>query len=125
MNKNIKVIKNIFLIFIITISTEANAANISNSNNNANYDLMGLIPLLFMLIIMYFFLIRPQQKKIKKHKEMLKNIKKGDTIITNGGLIGKVNAIKENEIYLEISEKLNVRIVRSMITSSIKSFKKK
>jgi preprotein translocase subunit YajC len=82
-----------------------------------------LISLIF--IIFYFLLIRPQQKKVKEHKNMVQNLKRGDSIITAGGIVGKIVKATENseEITVEISKGVNVNIIRSMV-SDIKTSKK-
>jgi len=74
-----------------------------------------LLPLILMFVVFYFLLIRPQQKKMKDHQEMLKNLKRGDQIITNGGLVGKITGLTEKMVTLEVAEKIRVRILRSHI----------
>jgi len=76
-------------------------------------------PVLLILIfaIMYFLLIRPQQKKAKEHQAMVKALRRGDQVVTQGGLIGKVAKVKEeNELEVEIAEGVKVRVVQSTIT---------
>ncbi|KNX43077.1 MAG: preprotein translocase subunit YajC [Roseovarius sp.] len=74
------------------------------------------IPLILIFVIMYFLLIRPQQKKLKEHKAMVDALRRGDQIVTQGGLIGKVAKVKDdNEIEVELSEGVKVRVVRSTI----------
>lgn len=68
-----------------------------------------------LILIFYFLLIRPQQQRQKKHTEMVNNIKRGDTVITSGGLIGKVNKVSDNEVSLDIAENVRVRIIKSMV----------
>jgi len=79
----------------------------------------GLISqLLFFLpliLIFYFLLIRPQQQRAKKHAEMVANIKRGDTVVTSGGLIGKVNKVNDAELSVDLAENVRVRIVKSMV----------
>ncbi len=77
--------------------------------------LTSLLPLILMFVVFYFLLIRPQQKKMKDHQEMLKNLKRGDQIITNGGLVGKITGLTEKMVTLEVAEKIRVRILRSHI----------
>ncbi len=75
-----------------------------------------LIPMILVFVIFYFFLIRPQQQKMKQHREMLEALRRGDTIVTAGGVIGKVTKIlDDHEVRAEIAEGVNVRIVRGMI----------
>ena len=72
------------------------------------------IPLILIFVIFYFFLIRPQQKKVKEHKLMVENIKRGDKVVTSGGLIGTVERVMENDrAEIEISENVKVEIIKS------------
>ena len=72
------------------------------------------IPLILIFVIFYFFLIRPQQKKVKEHKLMVQSLKRGDKIVTTGGIIGTVERIIDNEkVEVKISENVNVEIVRA------------
>ena len=72
------------------------------------------IPLILIFIIFYFLLIRPQQKKVKEHKIMVENLKRGDKIITSGGIVGTVERIVDNDkVEVQISNNVNVEIVKS------------
>ena len=72
------------------------------------------IPLILIFVIFYFFLIRPQQKKVKEHKLMVENLKRGDKVITSGGIIGTVEKVLDNDkVEVSISNEVNVEIVRS------------
>ena len=74
------------------------------------------IPLILIFAIMYFLLIRPQQKKLKQHQSMVAALRRGDQVVTAGGLIGKVSKIKdESEVEVELAEGVKVRVVRSTI----------
>ncbi|TCL09113.1 protein translocase subunit yajC [Shimia isoporae] len=74
------------------------------------------LPLILIFAIMYFLLIRPQQKKVKEHQAMVDALRRGDQVVTQGGLIGKVVKVKEdNEVEVEISEGVKVRVVKSTI----------
>ncbi|MEL6522652.1 MAG: preprotein translocase subunit YajC [Pseudomonadota bacterium] len=76
----------------------------------------SLIPLILIFAIMYFLLIRPQQKKMKEHQAMVEALRRGDQVVTQGGLIGKVSKVKEdNEVEVEVAEGVKVRVVRSTI----------
>ena len=76
------------------------------------------IPLILIFIIFYFFLIRPQQKRVKDHKTMVDGLKRGDEVITSGGIIGTVERVMEDDrIEVLISENTKVQIIRSTITS--------
>ena len=80
-------------------------------------DFVGMIlPLVMIMAVFYFLLIRPQQRKLKEHQEMLKKVGKGDTVITQGGLIGKVvKVVDDSELQVEIGENIKVRVLRSGI----------
>ena len=79
------------------------------------------IPLILIFVIFYFFLIRPQQKRVKDHKAMVESLKRGDEVITSGGIIGIVDRIMEDDrIEATISENTKVQIIRSTITSLLK-----
>ena len=75
----------------------------------------SLIMMVLMVAVFYFLLIRPQQKKAKAHQKMIDSIGKGKEVLTNGGLIGRVTAVSDKTLTLEISEKVRVRVLRSQI----------
>jgi preprotein translocase subunit YajC len=76
----------------------------------------SFVPLILIFAIMYFLLIRPQQKKIKDHQKMVQALRRGDQIVTQGGLIGKVSKVKDDgELEVEIAEGVKVRVVRSTV----------
>jgi len=68
-----------------------------------------------LILIFYFLLIRPQQQRAKKHAEMVAAVKRGDTVVTSGGLIGKVNKVSDTEISLDLAENVRVRVIKSMV----------
>ncbi len=76
-----------------------------------------IIPLVFMFVIFYFLLIRPQQKKAKEHKALLESMKKGDTVITAGGVHGKVTAVENELVTLEVAQNVNIKITKSYIAT--------
>ena len=79
------------------------------------------IPLILIFVIFYFFLIRPQQKRVKDHKAMVESLKRGDEVITSGGIIGVVERVMEDDrIEVIIGEGTQVQIIRSTITSLLK-----
>ena len=72
------------------------------------------IPLILIFVIFYFFLIRPQQKKVKDHKAMVENLKRGDKVVTSGGIIGTVERVMENDkIEVEITENVKVELIKT------------
>ena len=79
------------------------------------------IPLILIFVIFYFFLIRPQQKKVKEHKLMVAALKRGDEVVTSGGIIGRVERILgDDKIDLSISENVTIQVVQSTIQSLLK-----
>ena len=80
----------------------------------------SLVPLLLIFLIMYFIIIRPQQKKAKEHNLMVNALKRGDQILTQGGIIGKVSKIKDDsEIEVEIAANTKVRVMRSTVVNVV------
>ena len=78
------------------------------------------IPLILIFVIFYFFLIRPQQKKIKEHKAMVASLKRGDDVITSGGVVGKVEKVYDDDkIDVAISENVTVKVIKSTIQSLV------
>ena len=78
--------------------------------------LIQLLPFILIFVIMYFLIIRPQRQKAQRHRDMVANLRRGDTVITSGGLIGKVaKVVDDNEMQIEIAEGIKVRAVRGMI----------
>ncbi|REC58835.1 preprotein translocase subunit YajC [Rhodosalinus sediminis] len=75
-----------------------------------------LLPLILIFAIMYFLLIRPQQKRVKEHQKMVEALRRGDQVVTQGGLIGKVTKVKDdNEIEVEVSDNVRVRVVKNTV----------
>ena len=84
------------------------------------------IPLILIFVIFYFFLIRPQQKRVKEHKIMTQNLKRGDEVITSGGIIGIVDRVLEDDrIELSISEGVKVQVIKNTVQSHLKKETKK
>ena len=80
--------------------------------------LESFIPIILIFVIMYFLLIRPQQKKIKEHKNMVDNLRRGDQVLTQGGIIGKITKVKEGEeIEVELAKEVKVSVIRSTIVN--------
>jgi preprotein translocase subunit YajC len=75
------------------------------------------VPIVLMFVIFYFLLLRPQQQKVKAHREMVSNVRRGDTVVTAGGIIGKVTKVKdETEVEVEIADNIRVRVIKATIT---------
>ncbi len=78
--------------------------------------LLNIAPLIMLFVIFYFLLIRPQQKRAKEHKEMLRSVQKGDNIITSGGLHGRVTSVAEDSVTVEIAENVRVKVSKEAIS---------
>jgi preprotein translocase subunit YajC len=77
----------------------------------------AFIPMILIFVVFYFLLIRPQQKKAKAHQEMVSSLKKGDRVITNGGIYGLVTGLDEGTATIEIADKVRVKVTRSSIAA--------
>ena len=95
-------------------SSPAFAQGIGGADGNM---LMSLLPFILIFVIMYFLILRPQQKRAKQHQEMVKNLRRGDTVITSGGLVGKVTKVVDDEqVEVEIADGVRGRQLRQMMT---------
>ncbi|OGT34225.1 MAG: preprotein translocase subunit YajC [Gammaproteobacteria bacterium RBG_16_51_14] len=79
--------------------------------------LFSLLPLIVLFAVFYFFLIRPQMKQAKEHRQLVEGLSKGDEVITNGGLLGKIKQIGDNFIVLEIASDTEVKVQRQSISA--------
>ena len=77
---------------------------------------MSFLPMIAIVGIFYFLVLRPQSKKAKEHQKMLSELKKGDDVSTQGGIIGKITGIKDNEVTLQVQEGVRIRVLRSAVT---------
>jgi len=77
--------------------------------------LMSILPFVLIFVIMYFLIIRPQRQQAKKRGEMLAAVRRGDTVVTGGGVVGKVTKVDEDEVEVEIAQGTKVKVVRSML----------
>jgi preprotein translocase subunit YajC len=82
--------------------------------------LMTFLPLILLFAVFYFLLIRPQQKRAKQQKMFLENLKKGETVVTSGGLYGKITGITDDAVTIEIAEKVRVKVTKSAIADYAK-----
>jgi len=78
--------------------------------------LMQIAPILLMVVLFYFMLIRPQQKRAKEHQIMLTNLKRGDNVVLSSGMLGKIVRVEDKEVGLEIAQGVTVKVVKGMIT---------
>ena len=79
--------------------------------------ILQFVPFVLIFVIMWFLILRPQQRRVKEHQEMLKNIRRGDTVVTSGGIIGKVTKVTEDtaDLDVEIAEGVRVKVARAMV----------
>jgi preprotein translocase subunit YajC len=96
--------------------TPAFAATPGAASGGTAAFMVQIFPLILIFIIFYFLLIRPQQRRVKQHQAMVMAVKPRDTAITNGGLIGKVTKVDEDEVEIEIAQGVRVRVVKSMLS---------
>ena len=76
----------------------------------------AILPFVFIFVIMYFLIIRPQRTKMRQHQDMIRAVRRGDTVVTSGGIIGKIaRVVDDNEIELEVADKMRLRLARSAI----------
>jgi preprotein translocase subunit YajC len=79
----------------------------------------GFIPLILMFVIFYFLLIRPQQKRSKEHRQMVSNLKKGDRIVTSGGIHGRITGLDDTTLTVEIADKVRVKVARGNVSAMV------
>lgn len=79
-------------------------------------DFTFFIPLILMFVIMYFLIIRPQQQRVKKHKEMVENVRRGDSVVTGGGIIGKAVKVNEQDVEVEVAQGVRVKVLKSTLS---------
>jgi preprotein translocase subunit YajC len=93
-------------------------AQAAGAAGDTNSMLMSLLPFAMIFVIMYFLILRPQQRKAKEHTNLVKNVRRGDTVVTNGGLVGKVTKVVDDEqLEIEISDGVRIRQMRQLISS--------
>lgn len=95
--------------------TEAHAMG-AQGGGDPSQTIMGLMPLVLMFVIFYFLLIRPQQKKAKEHKAMVEALKRGDDIVTSGGLQGKITGVTDDALTIEIAKDVRVKVDRQAVS---------
>lgn len=80
--------------------------------------ILQFVPFILIFVIMWFLIIRPQQRRVKDHREMINNVRRGDTVVTTGGIIGKVTRVQDDaaELEVEIADNVRVKLVRGMIS---------
>ena len=80
--------------------------------------ILQFVPFVLIFVIMWFLIIRPQQRRVKEHREMINNVRRGDTVVTSGGIVGKVTRVVEDasELEVEIADGVKVKLARAMIS---------
>jgi preprotein translocase subunit YajC len=81
-----------------------------------NAQIMQIAPIILMVVLFYFMLIRPQQKRAKEHQAMLGNLKRGDNVVLSSGMLGKIVRVEDKEVGVEIAQGVTVKVVKGMIT---------
>jgi preprotein translocase subunit YajC len=89
----------------------------AQGQSGSDNPILGFMPFILIMVVFYFLMIRPQQKRQKAHQTMLDAIKRGDNIVTNGGLIGKVTGVTDENLTVEIAQDVKVKVLRSAIAS--------
>jgi preprotein translocase subunit YajC len=82
--------------------------------------IMAFLPLILLFAVFYFLLIRPQQKRAKTHKQFIENLKKGDRVVTSGGMYGTITGVTDDSVTIEVAEKVRIRILKSAIADYAK-----
>ena len=95
--------------------TTTSAAGSAASGGGAQA-LIQFLPIIGLMVLFYFLMIRPQQQRAKQHREMVLAVKRGDTVVLNSGVIGKVTKVEDAEVTIEIAQGVNVKVVKSMIS---------
>jgi preprotein translocase subunit YajC len=96
------------------IVTPAYAQGLGGGSNDM---LISLLPFVLIFVIMYFLILRPQQRRVKQHQEMVKNLRRGDNVVTSGGLLGKVTkVVDDDQIEVEIADGVRVRQMKAMVS---------
>jgi len=83
----------------------------------ANAGFINLIMMILLIVVFYFLLIRPQTKRVKEHKQMVESLAKGDEVVTNGGLLGRITQLGDNFIIIEIAQDIEVKVQRQAVAS--------
>lgn len=105
---------NEFILFTIA-QTEGGSPSVTGGG------LVTLMPLILIFAVFYFIVLRPQQKRQREHRQMLTQLKKGDEVVTTGGVIGKIASLTDDRLTLEVAERVKIRVLRSAISGLIRT----
>lgn len=110
----------------MNLISEVKAQELTTEPNQEQFSFTSFVPLILIFVIFYFLIIRPQNKKMKEHKELVDNLKSGDKVITNSGIYGVIKSIdkKENTLEVEIAEDVNIKISKNYVLQVIAKDKK-
>jgi len=92
-------------------------AHAANGGAQGTNPMVSLLFPILILVVFYFLFIRPQQKKVKEHKQMVSELKKGDEVVTNGGIVGKITEVEENFVTVSIADNVEVKLQKQAISS--------
>jgi preprotein translocase subunit YajC len=92
----------------------------SQASSGQGGQIMAFLPLILLFAVFYFLLIRPQQKRAKTHKQFIENLKKGDRVVTSGGMYGTITGVTDDSVTIEVAEKVRVRVLKSAIADYAK-----
>lgn len=102
----------------IAISTISTPAMAQAAAPGAPSPLMNLVPIVFMFVIMWFLILRPQQKRQKEHQKFLSQLKRGDEVLTSSGILGRIEGLTEKFVTLEIAPDVRIKVLRSQVAGS-------
>ena len=103
--------------FLFPTTAFAMGSQGAGASGNPGSALMGMMPLVLMFVIFYFLLIRPQQKRAKEHKAMLEALKRGDEVVTTGGIHGRITGVTDDVLTVEIAPNVKVRVSKSAVAA--------
>ena len=98
----------------------AYAMGMQSGGGGQSNQIMAFLPLILLFAVFYFLLIRPQQKRAKTHKQFIENLKKGDRVVTSGGMYGTITGVTDDAVTVEVAEKVRVKVLKSAIADYAK-----
>jgi preprotein translocase subunit YajC len=98
----------------------AYAMGMGSQSSGQGGQIMAFLPLILLFAVFYFLLIRPQQKKAKTHKQFMENLKKGDRVVTSGGMYGTITGVTDDSVTIEVAEKVRVKVLKGAIADYAK-----
>ena len=102
------------------LATPMLAMGMGGGGEGGGFNITSFVPIILIFAIFYFLLIRPQQKKAKAHRQLVTDLKKGDEVLTDGGIVGTIQKVADDYITLEIAPKVAIRIIRSRVADVTK-----